>query len=260
MCSPSSGLKAINSGIQQFAGTMVNQAKSIFGSVSGAFNTVVNSLTGVANAGASQFGMSAGQFQAENAAAVQAGATEARNLTAAAASQVGAMGGGNVVTPAGGTQASVLAAKTQAAQDTASAENQILQQGYQIGNANWRAAIQGLEQAPGMFNPATSAGQAATTAQGQAFKSQQEIDQQSNWAGQLGENLLTSAVGSFAGGAGMALTGGLNKLGGLNSIGQGLAGGQTLAGAAGGAGGISSYFGGGAGGPQETTSDVGNQI
>jgi hypothetical protein len=212
MCGPSSGLKAINTQIQSFSNQVTSQASQIFQGASSVFNNIVGSLQGIVNGGPSQQGFSAGQLSAENAAAENAGATEARNLKGAAASSVGAIGGGNVATTSGATQDAVLSAEQKAASDTATAENQIQQADYAQGNENFWKAEQGEQGATQVFNPATTAAEAATGQQKTAFSSQQEMDNQSNWAMNDIMKLGTSAVSAFAGGLG---GGAAKMLGGL---------------------------------------------
>ena len=98
MCGPSSALKAINTSIQDFAGQVKDEAGQIFGDASQVFNTVMNSVKGIIAGGPSQFGYSQGEFSAKNAAAVNAGGAEARNLKAAAASSAAAVGGATTTT------------------------------------------------------------------------------------------------------------------------------------------------------------------
>jgi hypothetical protein len=101
MCGPSSALKAINNNIQSFASTVQTEAGTVFDASSSVFNKIMDSVTGILKGGPSQYGYSAGEQSAKTAAAVNAGAAEARNLKGAAAATAGSVGGGNVVTPAG---------------------------------------------------------------------------------------------------------------------------------------------------------------
>ena len=63
---------------------------------------------------------------------------------------------GNTATP-GAIESSGPAAKTAAAQETAGAENQIVQADYAQGNKNYESAVGQEENLPNVFNPATSA-------------------------------------------------------------------------------------------------------
>lgn len=206
MCGPSSALKTINTQIQQFSTKVTDEAGQIFQGASDVFNTIKNGLTGIVNSGPSQTGWSQAQQNAVDARTVQAGATEARNLKGAAASQAAAVGGGNVVTPAGGTQASIMSADQKAAADTAAQENENLIENYKQGNENWKTAVGDLEQSTQVFNPATSANKEASDAQTSAMTSQQNIDTASNWAMndimKIGTSAIGAGVSAFTGGLG----------------------------------------------------------
>ena len=114
-CGPSAAMKSINQNIQAFAGQVQTEAGAVFGAASSVFNNIMNATKGIISGGPSQYGYSAGEQSALTAQAVNAGATEARNLKGAAASEVGAIGGGNTVTPAGIQQATVMSAEQKAA-------------------------------------------------------------------------------------------------------------------------------------------------
>lgn len=182
MCGPSAGTKAINAQIQGFSKQLQAQAGTIFGDASSVFNNITNAMQGIVNGGPSQQGMSAAELSSRNAAAVNAGAAEARNLKAAAASSVGAIGGGNTVTSSGTTQAAVLNAQAKAASDTANMENEIQSENYGIGRENFFKAAGTEENAMSGFSQANQAGSVADEGNKTAFQSQQEMDQQSNWA------------------------------------------------------------------------------
>lgn len=213
MCGPSSALKSINTSIQNFATQAKSEAGAVFDASSSVFNNIMSSVTGIVSGGPSQYGYSAGEQSALSAAAVQNGATEARNLKGAAAAAVGAIGGGNVVTPAGMQQQTILSAEQKAAADTAAAQNQIIQSGYQQGNKNYEEAIATEEKAPDVFNPSTAANAGVSKAQTEAETSQQNIDTQSNWAMNDIMKLGSSALSSWS-------TGGF-KLPGMGGSGGG---------------------------------------
>jgi len=207
MCGPSKQMKAINSSIQDFAGQVKSEAGDIFGASSDVFHKIMNSVSGVLTGGPSQYGFSAGEDSARRAEAVQMGATEARNLRGAAAASAGAIGGGNVVAPAGATQEAILSANQKAAADTAMAQNQITQEGFTKGERIYDKALDAAGKAPDVFNPSTAANQGVTAAQNEAEQSQQNIDTQSNWAMNDIMKLGTAAVSSWATG-GFKLPGG----------------------------------------------------
>lgn len=210
-CGPSAAMKSINQNIQAFAGQVQTEAGAVFGAASSVFNNIMNATKGIISGGPSQYGYSAGEQSALTAQAVNAGATEARNLKGAAASEVGAIGGGNTVTPAGIQQATVMSAEQKAAADTAAAENQIETQGYEVGRENYNTALGAEEKAPDVFNASTEANKGVVQAQTAAATSQQNIDTTSNWAMNDVMKLGTAAVQGAAGG----LTGGVGSFGSL---------------------------------------------
>lgn len=202
MCGPSSALKSINANIQSFATQVQTEAKDIYGDASSVFNTIMDSVTGILKGGPSQYGFSAGEQAAKTAAAVQAGGAEARNLKGAAAATAGAIGGGNVVTPAGTIQAETLSAEQKAAADTAASLNAVTQEGYQRGNENFWKGESVASKATDVFNPAIAANADVTKAQHEAETSQQNIDTQSNWAMNDVMKLAPTAIGMVTGGFG----------------------------------------------------------
>lgn len=182
MCGPSSALKAVNSQIQNLSTTVQSEGSQIFGAANQVFNKITGALDGIIKGGPGQNGWSASENAARTAQTVQAGATEARNLKGAAASSVAAIGGGNTVAPAGSTQQIVENANVQAASDTAAGLNQNQIANAEAGRAEFNTAVQQEEGATQVFNPATSANQTSVEADKSAFQSQQEMDNQSNWA------------------------------------------------------------------------------
>src|SRR5438552_169540 len=115
--------KNLTASTVNLANTMASQAGKVFGAADKTFNTISNAMTSIVNRGESQFGFSQGQFNALNANAVNAGATEQRNLRAQAA--------------ASGQPFNAAAIDQKVANDTATAQNQILEKGYETGNQNF---------------------------------------------------------------------------------------------------------------------------
>jgi hypothetical protein len=199
----SSGLKALNNTVKGALSSAQSEASSVFGAASTVFNNLISGIQQVVTGGPSQAGFGAAELNAKNAAAVQAGATMARNLGGAAATSAAALGGGNAVEPAGGTQAAILAAKTAAAEQTATTENQIQTENFEQGNKNYEAAVGQEMQLPNVFNPATSSEGQVNAAANTATNVQKEMDTQSNWW----QPMVTAAIG----GASSMLTGGLTS-------------------------------------------------
>lgn len=209
MCGPSSAMKAINTNIQQFATQVKSEAGDVFDASSSVFHDIMNAVTGIVGGGPSQYGYSAGEQSAKMAAAVNAGASEARNLKGAAASSAAAIGGGNTATPSSLGQSAVMSAEQKAAADTAAAQNEITQQGYEKGYDEWKTGLSAMEKAPSVFDASTAANKGVTEAQHEAETSQQNIDTQSNWAMNDIMKLGTAAVSGFtSGGFGNLFKGG----------------------------------------------------
>jgi len=192
MCSPSDAMKSLNNTVQQFTQQVTSEAGTVFGAANTVFNNIMNAVGGIVKAGASQLGFSTGELNAKNAAVVQGGATEARNLEAAAASGAAAIGGGNVALPGGATAAAKQTAAIQAASDTATAENQITEADWETGRQNFWAGIGAEGKAPGVYDVANSFNKTAGQQQQEAMKSQQNIDTGDNWWKSLLVNTATS--------------------------------------------------------------------
>jgi hypothetical protein len=205
MCGPSSQMKQINQSIQAFGNKVTDEAGTIFGEANGVFNDIKNAVTGIIKGGPSQMGMSAAEHNARTAAIIQNGATENRNLRGAAAAAVGAIGGGNVVTPAGSTQAITMSAEQKAAADTAAAQNQLEVENAELGRENFWNATKADTAAVGTLNAATDANKVAMSAQQQQLTSQQNIDTQNNWWQPLVEKGVMAGVDAFTGGIGGSL-------------------------------------------------------
>ena len=217
MCGPSAAMKSINNNIQQFATQVKSEAGDVFSASSDVFHKIMGSVEGVLKGGPSQYGYSAGEDSARRAQAVQAGATEARNLKGAAAASAGAIGGGNVAAPAGSTQAMVLSADQKAASDTAMAQNEITQEGFTKGERIYDKALDAAQKAPDVFNASTAANSGVTAAQHEAATSQQNIDTQSNWAMNDIMKLSEAGIQGFTSGG----FGGMFKKGGSSGTGAG---------------------------------------
>jgi hypothetical protein len=200
MCGPSSAEKGLNQNIQSFASNTENQAKQVFGSVSGLFNSVTTSLGKIVAAGSGQQGWGAAETSAVNSQIMNNAATSARNEKSAVGNAVSAIGGGNTVSPSGLATAVNLQTNQAVEATKSQQEEQATVANYQQGNQNYFAAINGEEAAPNMFNAATSATNAANDANKEAVSSQQMIDSQANWW----QPLAAAGIGA-AGSIGAAL-------------------------------------------------------
>lgn len=237
MCGPSSALKTLNKTIQDFSTQVTSEAGTVFGAANSVFNNLIGGLQKIVQGGPSQTGFSEAELNAKNATAVEGGATMARNLKGAVASGTAAIGGGNTVTPSGGTEASILSAEEVAAQQTASAENQVVQQDYEQGNKNYEAAVGQEMQLPSVYGVADQFNKTASSAQQTAQKSQQEMDTASNWWQPLLMKGVTAGLGIATGGISSALKGGMGNTSSDSSFGEnvgnffsGIGGGTTTPG------------------------------
>jgi hypothetical protein len=177
MCGPSSGLKAINTNIQNFSSQLTSEAGTVFGDSSSVFNNILSSMQGIVAGGPEQQGFTSTELNAMNTQADQGGATLTRNLKGAAI----ASGGGTAVTDPGATIAATDNAEQSGTAQVAGAKNQITQNNYQTGNQNFFAASNMEEQAPNALGAAAGFNSTAGSEQELAGASEQNINTQSSW-------------------------------------------------------------------------------
>lgn len=174
------------------ANSMASQAKKVFGAADTTFHTISDALTPIINRGASQFGFSQGQFNAMNAAAVNAGATEKRNLTAQAATS--------------GQPFNAARIDQDVANRTAQAVNANTIAGYEQGNKNFFEATGQLEKAPSVYGVANEFNKDALTGLQTATTAQENRDAAGGGWKNLVKTGLTLAGdigGSFIGDPGL---------------------------------------------------------
>jgi hypothetical protein len=253
MCGPSKAMKNLNATVQSFTKQVTAEAGTIFGDSNTVFNNIMDATQNIVHGGPSQAGFSQNELNARNAANVEAAGAMARNLKGAAASSAGAIGGGNVVAPAGSTQAAVQNAEIAAAKTQAAGENAITDENYAVGRDNFFKSLSAEQQAPGVFSTSISANSEAGNQLTAAQKSQQDLDNSSNWW----KNDLMKLGMTAAGAATSAFTGGLGAGWAKSITGGGKVGSSFFGGAD--TGQISQSYEGPSFAPT-TTSDVGNQI
>lgn len=154
--------KDLTGSIVGLANSMASQAKKVFGAADQTFHTISSSMTNIVNKGEQQFGFSGGEFQALNAAAVNAGATMKRNLVAQA--------------QASGQPVNVAAIDREVADKTATAVNANQIAGYERGNQDFWKATGNLEQAPDVYGVANAFNTNAMGALDQAKTAQENRD------------------------------------------------------------------------------------
>ncbi len=202
-CGASSGLKSIGQQQSNFFQQLQTQASTVMGASSNVFNQLMATFAPTIKAGPSQEGMSPAQLAAERSAAITGTGQQYKNAKAAVGNANSAYGGGNTVLPSGAQIGSDLGLAEAAANQTSSELLGITDKDYDIGRHNYEFATQGLANAPGVFNPATTAANAATGAGEAAASTQNQIQAAStSWM-----QPVFGALGAVAG----AATGGLTS-------------------------------------------------
>lgn len=200
MCKASEKMNAINNSIKGFADTLKSQAGEIFGDANAVFNKITHATDAIINGGLGQHGWTQNQKQAVEAQITQATGTEARNTAAAAKSALAAVGGGNTVAPAGLDVDVTTSALNKAAETRATLENQAVQADFVQGNENFWNATKAQETALNAFDASDKANAGVTAAQDESAKSQQNVDNQNNWATGVVTKVAGSALGAWASG------------------------------------------------------------
>lgn len=214
-CGASSQQSATYAQQSQLSQQMMNQSQSVFGNSSQVFNDLVNSLSPTVAEGPNQKGFSSAEESALNSAAITNSGVAARNAKSATGDAMAAQNGGNVSGTASGTTAGVDAnINASAAENTADQLNKINQGNYEVGRENYNTAVGALEGSTNVFNPATSAGSAASSAlEGQANTANQIAQEDNSW--------VQGVTGALGGIAGAGVTGGFKNLGsGVGFFGQ----------------------------------------
>jgi hypothetical protein len=190
---------------------MTQQASQVFGSSSQVFNQLQSTFAPTVAAGPSQQGFSAQEVSNLDSEAVTQGGVAARNAQQAAGESIAAQGGGNEAALQNGTNAGVKAnIDVSAAENTANNLATITQANYNQGNQNYNNAVAGLAGSTNVFNPASTAGNAATGAgTASANTANQIASQDQSW--------VQAVTGALGGVAGSFASGGLGKLIGTGS-------------------------------------------
>lgn len=206
MCGATQGQQNVANEQNSLFQNMVSQAQQIFGSASSVFHDLVDAFSPVVAAGPNQEGFSAGEKSNLTSSAVTGTAQAYRNASQAVKENESAVGGGNVDLPGGAQIGEDTAVATSGAQQEASELNQINEADYQTGRQNFFQAASDLAEAPGVFNPATSAESAANSSGEAAANTENQIAQENNsWVG-----AVTGALGGIGG---ALVTGGMKNLG-----------------------------------------------
>ena len=199
-----------------FTNQMLGQASSVFGADSGVFNAMKNAYSNLLAAGPSQQGFSAAPLSAMNASAITTGANQARFIKGMVMNQAAGTGGGfGIPGSSGAIPASLAGAEATVAGQTAGALNQIQQENYAQGNANWRAAGAGLAAAPSVYGNLSGVDEAAQGGLKANMANAQAADAASNWWVKPVTSLAMSGISAASGGLlGMGGAGGGTPFGG----------------------------------------------
>jgi hypothetical protein len=205
-CGASSQQKQIEQGQQTLFNTASQQAKDVFGDSSTTFNDLMDTFAPTVAAGPNQAGFSATEDAALKSGAITNTGQAYRNASTAVKEANAAVGGGNEYLPGGAEIGKNIEVANEGAARTASALNQIDEANYATGRQNYDTAVAGMEQAPSVFNTASTSTNAATGSGEAAANTANQIAQQNNsWV-----SAVTGAVGGLAGDV---VTGGMSNLG-----------------------------------------------
>jgi len=203
-CGASSGQKAIGQQQSNFYNQVTTQAGSVFGNSSTVFQDLLNTFAPTVAAGPNQQGFSPTELSNLNSQAITQTGQAYRNAKAAVGDAESAQNGGNASLPGGGNLGVNAQLAESAANQTAGELSNITQQNYAVGRQNYDVAVQGLANAPSVFNTASGFDNAATGAGSAAANTQNQISQQNNsWI-----SAVTGALGQVGGAAAGALLGG----------------------------------------------------
>lgn len=175
---------------------MTQQAQQVFGASSQVFQQLQATFAPTVAAGPNQQGFSQAEQSALNSQAITEGGIAARNAKQATGEAVAAQGGGNNAALQSGVDTGIEAQVNEsAAENTANNLNTIQLNNYATGRQNYNNAVAGLAGSTNAFNPASTAGNAATRAgEASANTANQIASQNNSWI-----QAVTGAVGGIAG-------------------------------------------------------------
>lgn len=205
-CGATQGMQNIANQQSAFSQQLVNQATSIFGSASTVFNDLLKTFTPTVAAGPNQQGFSAAENANLTARAINDTGQAYKNAKSAVGNAEAAQGGGNTGLVSGARIGTDMGLAESAANQTSSELSQVNQANYEVGRQNYNNAVGGLENAPRVFDPATSAANAATNSQEGAANTENQIAQEN-------QSWIQSVTGALGGIAGAAAGGYFGNLG-----------------------------------------------
>jgi hypothetical protein len=178
--------------------TLTQQAQQIMGDSSKVFAQMFASFAPIVAAGPYQEGFSQAELANLNSQSVTQTGIAARKAMTAVKQAGAAYGGGNIALPGGARIGAETATANIAAQYGAQQLEQIKEQDYSQGRANFFEAASVLGGTPGEFATANQAGQVAVGAGSASAQTAEDITKVQNQPG-WGMGLL-SAASSLAGG------------------------------------------------------------
>lgn len=186
---------------------MTQQAQQVFGASSQVFKQLQSTFAPTVAAGPSQQGFSAAEDANLRSQAITQSGIAARNAKQSVDQSIAAQGGGNNPALTSGTNTGIdLAVANAASQNTANQLGQITEANYATGRQNYDTAVAGLTGSTNVFNPASTAGNAATGAgEASASTANQIASQNNSW--------VQAVTGALGGIAGSVATGGMSNLG-----------------------------------------------
>lgn len=194
-CGADSDQKQISQQQQQNFQTLNNQAGQVFGAGSQVFKDLTSSFEPVLAAGEDQSGFSAAQLANLKSQAITNTGVATRNAQQAAGERGSAQGGGTTILPNGAQMGQNAAIAEAGSNQTAGELSNINLQNAELGRQNWMNAAGVLSGAPGVFNAATGAAGASTTAGSDAFNSATGVNNANNaWVGDVA-GVLGDAAG-----------------------------------------------------------------
>lgn len=201
---------------QGFMSTLQGDFGTSFAGQQNILNGLTKSLTTTLNAGPSQYGFSQPENTALNTLATTQNAQNYQNARAAAGAAGAAQGGGAIL-PSGSQGQTQAELASNAANAQSNTTLGIQEAGYRQGNANYNAAVSGLQGTAGLENPTGLAGQ-ANTASGEAANTAATIQKENAAASPWAQ--ASGLIGALGGAAISGLTGGLGgaAMGALGSL------------------------------------------
>lgn len=213
MCGASSMQKDAYDSMKSVRDLLTTNLKTVFKTNTGILDNLVGKLSNIFNLGPNQQGFSDKQLSTLQAQNIDAVSKQGRNAAIATAARMPSATGGAPISSAAQSQ---INAELNARQGEAIAagNRDITLKGFDLGNANWKTALQGLSTAPGQLeSPIAQAASQTLSSEDQTSAEADKITAANRaWikpvAG-LAVGALTGGLG--AGAAGLSTAAGIGK-------------------------------------------------